>query len=97
MDTYVFAILFDALADAQAFIDKVNADLYNSQDNWDIPRKHPDRDQWAVTYNPRIDHLLDGMQPVELSCDWLPDACFIMDPLPEPEPEPEPPPIPPEG
>lgn len=92
MGTDIYALTFDNEPAAQAFLDKCNqwqTEQSGVPDIWDVLHKHPERDQWWVTYSPRIDHLLDGLVPVELTCDWLVDTWC--GPPQEPPPE-EPPP-----
>ncbi len=91
MGTNVFGVTFNVQSAAQAFLDVCNAyatEQAGQPDIWDVLHKHPERDEWWVGYATRIDHLLDGRVPIELTCDYLPDACYVMDP---PPPEEEPP------
>lgn len=89
MSTGVFGIVFNVEADAQAFLDICNAwqtAKSGQPDIWDTLHKHPERDEWWVTYSSKINHLLNGLVPVELTCDYLPDACIVIEPPPEEDP-----------
>lgn len=97
MSTGIMGLVFDVEAEAQAFLDKCNQwllDTYGVPDIWDHMHKHPERDQWWVTYSTRIDHLLNGLVPVEITCDFLINE-YCWGPPPEPPPIEEPPPPPP--
>ncbi|MCD6057320.1 MAG: hypothetical protein K0Q89_850 [Thermomicrobiales bacterium] len=93
--TGVYGIVFETEEAANAFLDKCNQWLLETTgipDIWDRVKKHPTQDLWAVGYADRIQHLLDGLVPVELECDYL-DACIVIEPAPPEPPEPEPQPI----
>ncbi|WP_437759494.1 hypothetical protein [Sorangium sp. So ce1389] len=55
-----------------AAIDNVTGEIAGWTTTWDTLLKHPERDEWAVTYAPEIDPWMGDHVAVELDESWFP-------------------------
>lgn len=68
MKYYIFNTEAEALAYDEAVVAVSN--YQSPTTNWANPRKHPNREEWAIAASGKV--VLEGQEPVELDESWTP-------------------------